>query len=111
MSVLLLYTRIWTFPSVRRAVRWLFVVVLAYNTFVLATMVTACIPLRAFWDFEARQQPGSYCHPVAVWWANVYMHIITDFLIYLLPMPVIFRVRFPTRQKVLLFILFAFGFL
>ena len=46
-----------------------------------------------------------------MWLANTYLHIITDFLIYLLPMPVIFCLRFPRRQKVLLFVLFAFGFL
>jgi len=106
---MLLYIRIWKFPGVRRAAYALLALVMIYNILVIAMVATACIPLRAFWDFELMQT--SYCHHKNVWWANTYMHIIVDFLIYLLPMPVIFKVRFQRRQKVLLFVLFAFGFL
>lgn len=83
-------------------------IVALYNIFVTASVVTFCVPLQAFWDFSIK---GAYCHPKSVFWANTYMHIIVDFLIYLLPMPIILRVQFPRRQKVLLFVLFAFGFL
>lgn len=80
-----------------------------YKTIIIAAVATACIPLQAFWDFELQKR--SYCHAKAVWWFTTYMHVITDFLTYLLPMPIIFSVQFPKRQKILLFILFAFGFL
>jgi hypothetical protein len=81
---------------------------MVYNILVVVMVFTACIPLHAFWDFTVA---GAYCHAKSIWWANTYLHVITDFMIYLLPMPVILRLRFPTRQKVLLFVLFAFGFL
>ncbi len=110
VSILLLYIRIWTFPYVHRAAYALLAIVMLYNIFVLATLATACVPLRAFWEFELQLQ-GAYCHSKDIYWANTYLHIITDFLIYLLPMPVIMRARFPRKQKILLFVLFAFGFL
>jgi len=110
VSILLLFLRIWTFPRVNRAAFLLLIVVMLYNAAVFATVLTACIPLRAFWDFELQRQ-GAYCHAKAIWWANTYVHVITDFMIYLIPMPVILRARFPRRQKILLFVLFAFGFL
>ena len=109
VSIMLLYLRIWNFPWVRRAAYGLLTLVVIYNILVIILVATACIPLRAFWDFELQQT--SYCHAKDIWWANTYLHIIFDFLIYLLPMPVIFHVRFPKKQKVLLLVLFAFGFL
>ncbi|KAK3360631.1 hypothetical protein B0T25DRAFT_496594 [Lasiosphaeria hispida] len=109
VSILLLYIRIWTFPWVRRASYGLLALVMVYNVCVFVLVFTACVPLQAFWDF-ALQAQGAYCHSKDIWWANTYLHVITDFMIYLLPMPVIFQVRFPKRQKILLFVLFAFGF-
>lgn len=105
-SILVLYLRIWTYPWVRRCTWALIGIIFAYNTFVFISIFTACIPLEAFWNFGVT----GYCHAKSVWWANTYLHIGTDFLIYLLPMPIIFRLRFPRRQKALLFMLFAFGF-
>jgi hypothetical protein len=108
VSILVLYHRIWNYPWIRNAAKALLVIVLVYKSLIFIVCITACIPLRAFWDFEL--QKTSYCHGKPIWWAATYLHIITDFLTYLLPMPVIFRVRFPIRQKILLFVLFAFGF-
>ncbi|KAK3356514.1 hypothetical protein B0T25DRAFT_497110 [Lasiosphaeria hispida] len=96
VSIMLLYIRIWTIPWVRRTAHVLLALVLVYNTLVVAMVATACVPLSAFWDFTIQ--------------ANTYLHVIVDFMIYLLPMPVILRVRFPRRQKALLLVLFAFGF-
>ncbi|PKS10096.1 hypothetical protein jhhlp_001846 [Lomentospora prolificans] len=107
-AILILYLRIWTYPWVRRCTWILMAIIVAYNMFVFVSIFIACIPLEAFWDFTV---PSKYCHTTDVWFANTYLHIATDFLIYFLPMPVILRLRFPRRQKILLFVLFAFGFL
>lgn len=111
VSIMLLYIRIWNLPWVRRVAYVLLAGVLIYNALVVVMVVTACLPLHAFWDFSLQMSGTVYCHDKRIWWANTYLHVIFDFFIYLLPMPVIFQVRFPSRQKVLLFILFAFGFL
>ena len=110
VSILLLYIRIWTYPWVQYTAKWLLAIVMVYNVLVTVAVCTACVPLSAFWDFTLQLSGKAYCHPKSIWWANTAMHVITDFLIYLLPMPVIFTVRFPKRQKALLFVLFAFGF-
>ena len=52
----------------------------------------------------------SSCDVRSIWHANTYLHIIIDCMIYLLPISFILRVLFPTKQKVLLFVFFAFGF-
>ncbi|KAK0655024.1 hypothetical protein B0T16DRAFT_3230 [Cercophora newfieldiana] len=110
VSILLLFLRIWTFPRVNRAAFYLLIVVMIYNILVIVTVLTACVPLRAFWDFELQFSGTAYCHAKVIWWLNTYLHVVSDFLIYMIPMPVIVRARFPKRQKTLLFVLFAFGF-
>ncbi len=109
MSILLLYIRIWTFTWVRRTTFVLLVIIMVYNIFVIIAILTACIPLRAFWDLTVQQD--AYCHALGLWWAVAVLHIATDFMIYLLPVTVIVQLRFPRRQKMLLLVLFAFGFL
>ncbi|KAK4042050.1 hypothetical protein C8A01DRAFT_44933 [Parachaetomium inaequale] len=107
VTIMLLYIRIWTLPWVRRTAYGLLALAIIYNILVVAMVATACVPLSAFWGFSIK---SAYCHVKNIWWANTYLHIIIDFFIYLLPMPVILRVHFPNRQKVLLFVLFALGF-
>lgn len=107
-AILVLYLRIWTHPWMKRCTWALIAIITAYNIFVFVSIFTACIPLEAYWDFTVR---ASHCHPISVWLANTYLHIATDFLIYFLPMPIIFRLTLPRQQKALVFVLFAFGFL
>ncbi|KAK3339821.1 hypothetical protein B0T25DRAFT_489625 [Lasiosphaeria hispida] len=109
ISITMLYIRIWNVPWARRAAYALLAVVVIYNVLTIVMVLTACVPLAAFWDFELLSR-GAYCHNKSMWWAKTYLQVIVDFLIYLLPMPVIIRVKFQTRQKVLLFVLFAMGF-
>jgi len=106
----MLYIRIWNVPWVRRTAYALMAIVVTYNVLTIIMVLTACVPLKAFWDLDVLSQ-GAYCHHKNLWWAKTYLQVIIDFLIYLLPMPVIIRVKFQTRQKVLLIVLFAMGFL
>ncbi|OIW30360.1 hypothetical protein CONLIGDRAFT_366305 [Coniochaeta ligniaria NRRL 30616] len=108
-SILLLYARILTYQHARYAVYVILVVVTLSNIWAFAVVMTACIPLAAFWDFT--QAAGAYCHPRSFWWANTGLHMATDFLIFGLPMPIIFHLNASPRQKVLLYGIFAFGFL
>ncbi|KAH8908344.1 hypothetical protein BR93DRAFT_944032 [Coniochaeta sp. PMI_546] len=108
-SILLLYARILTYQHARYAVYVIMVVVMLSNVWTFVVVMTACIPLAAFWDYT--QAAGAYCHPRSFWWANTGLHMATDFLIFALPMPIIFHLNASLRQKVLLYGIFAFGFL
>lgn len=108
-SILLLYARILTYQHARYAVYAILVVVTISNVWSFVVVMTACIPLAAFWD--PALAAGAYCHPRSFWWSNTGLHMATDFLIFALPMPIIFRLNASIRQKVLLYSTFAFGFL
>ncbi|KAK0727766.1 hypothetical protein B0T26DRAFT_766369 [Lasiosphaeria miniovina] len=100
VSILLLYIRILSYQHARYAVYAITaVIVLTNGLWTMVTVVTACMPLRAFWDPTV---PGAYCRPAAFWFANTGMHIGTDVLLYILPLPIIVNLHVRTRQKIAL---------
>ncbi|KAK3935172.1 Phosphoglucosamine mutase [Diplogelasinospora grovesii] len=105
ISILFLYLRVLTYDYVRKATYVALAIVITYNFWAFCMYLTMCIPIAKMWD---RSLDG-YCHPVSVWWALTYLHIITDFVIFLIPMPVILTMTIPTRQKVGLSLVFATG--
>ena len=108
MSILLLYLQIFTHFWVRRATQVILALVVITNIWSVVVTLTACIPLAAFWDLSIQ---GAYCHPVSFFWANTGMHMGTDYLIFIAPLPAIWGLTLPRRQKIVLVGIFALGFL
>jgi hypothetical protein len=108
VAILLLYIHIFTLMWVRRAGQIILAIVIVTSLWAVAATLTACIPLQAFWDPSIRP---SFCQPYQVWWGNTGLHMVTDFLIFLLPLPAVWKLRLPLKQKVILFGVFALGFL
>ncbi|KAJ9143087.1 hypothetical protein NKR23_g6711 [Pleurostoma richardsiae] len=108
VSILLLYLHIFSFHWVRVAAKVVLAVVVLSNLYIMAVVFTACVPLKAFWDYTLRG--SAYCQPNSMWWSNTGLHMSTDFLIWALPLPIIGSLRLPRREKVVLLGLFAMGF-
>ncbi|KAK4176027.1 hypothetical protein QBC36DRAFT_387776 [Triangularia setosa] len=109
LSILLLYLRLLSYQNSRYLVHFILSVVLLTNgLWTLSTVVTACLPLAAFWDKAS--YPNAYCHPRSFWLGNTGLHIGTDILLYVLPLPVIVNLQMRRRQKVALYGIFALGF-
>jgi hypothetical protein len=83
------------------------IVILTNGLWTLGTVVTACTPLRAFWEPAL---PNASCLPSSYWFANTALHIGTDILLYILPLPVIINLQVKTRQKIALYSILALGF-
>lgn len=108
LSILLLYMRTLTYDWVQRALWFLLTMVLLTGLTGIGLIFTACIPLQAYWD---RMADATYCHTLQAYSAILGIQLGTDFLIFLLPLPVIWSMRAPKDQKILLLTLFSFGFL
>lgn len=97
-----------TYNYIRWAAYVLLAIVVIYNLLGFISTMTLCIPLEAFWDPSV---PG-HCHSAPVYlWLAIGFHIGTDFLIFLLPIPVVVRMMAPLGQKIMLLLIFALGFL
>ncbi|GJC87770.1 hypothetical protein ColLi_10608 [Colletotrichum liriopes] len=110
ISILLLYIRILTYDLVRLLGKILLGTVIVSHAWIIVSILTTCIPLSAAWDFDPLG-PAVYCHPISVFWGNACLHLVTDFLIFLLPLPVISSMRLPRRQKMGLYFVFCLAFL
>jgi len=107
ISILLLYIRVLKHQYACWAAWGMLVVVVGYNIFGLVEDFIICAPLAAYWDPSV----GSCQPPGSVMWALICLHIATDFLIFLIPLPVVFRMKLPLKQKIGLSLTFALGFL
>jgi hypothetical protein len=107
ISILMLYRRILIYDWARVLTNSLLAITAICGVWTFIAVLTACIPLPAFWDLSI----SGFCHDYRWWLSPTLTHIITDFLIYLLPSPVIWTLRLRLRLKALLYSLFAFGFL
>ncbi|OAA63522.1 hypothetical protein SPI_03685 [Niveomyces insectorum RCEF 264] len=117
LSILMLYIQLFYHSWIRPASLGLLAVVALSQIWVLYVIFSACTPLAAFWDPalaaagpDASSSSGSSCHPQVYWLSNQYLLIATDFLVFLLPLPVVWTLKVRRRQKILLVFLFALGF-
>ena len=54
---------------------------------------------------------GRCITPLAVWYLTSIMNIVTDFVVFVIPIPAIIKLRLAKRQKLLVATLFCLGFL
>lgn len=108
VSILLLYLRSLTYEWTKISLWILMAVVVVTGLAYIGVVATACLPLHALWDDAAH---AAYCHPREVYYAIAGLQIGTDFLIFLLPLPVVWSMRSPRDQKAVLITVFSFGFL
>ena len=108
ISILLLYRRVLTHSWARRAAWVLLAVVVIYNILYLVSTATLCIPIEALWNPAVKGR----CHTgPLIMWVAIGLHIVTDFLIFALPVPVVLSMTATQPQRIILLLIFALGFL
>ncbi|KAF7535599.1 hypothetical protein G7054_g5239 [Neopestalotiopsis clavispora] len=72
------------------------------------SLVFACRPLAASWDPNLAET-AQCLHRPAIYVATAGIGVFTDVILLALPIPVIVRLNMPTRQKIVVLLLFAVG--
>jgi len=111
ISILCLYLRALRYSYVTLATKIILVVVILTHLWIIASLFTVCVPLDAFWDRSKFQKGSTYCHTFAVYWSHSGINIATDFLIFVLPLTVLRKLRIRRRRKVALGGVFLLAFL
>jgi len=108
MSILVSYLRIAPEKSLFRRLVWatLAVVVLALFVFFIL-LWTQCIPISSYWNLFASNRDCLPEGPPLM--AQIVVNVVTDFIIYVLPMPTLFHLSLPSSQRIGLMILFGVG--
>lgn len=106
VSILLFYLRKFeSYPKLRHMAWTLLIFVVSMTCVVFAVMITACVPLRKYWN-PATQ---GHCQPEGVWWAIAGFNALSDLCIFILPLPVVYRLQLPRQQKLSLVMVFIVG--
>ncbi len=107
LSIMFLYLRIMVHGPQRIANYVLLGIIVACNIWVFINNFIQCIPLEALWNDAVH---GS-CLGLSVTIGNSVLHIITDFFIFLLPIPTLIKLKINKKQKIGLVVVFSLGFL
>ncbi|KAK3349735.1 hypothetical protein B0T25DRAFT_248534 [Lasiosphaeria hispida] len=108
VSILLLYLDIFNGTTLRRTTYAVLAAVAIWGTWTLFSSIFFCWPIRAFWHTDMTEKT---CLPRAKFFVEIWLHFALDFIIFLLPIPVIRSMTLPARQKLWLYFVFALGFL
>lgn len=111
LSILMLYLRVLTYSGARYIVMVVIAFVVGYNIWGMYALATQCTPAAAAWDIRVAAEPGVRCRGNDHLWTVVSLHISSDFIIFSIPLPIVWRLRMPLRRKVGLLGVFALGFL
>ncbi|KAL1837278.1 hypothetical protein VTJ49DRAFT_4064 [Mycothermus thermophilus] len=107
VSICLLYLRILRFRHARYVIWGLLAAVVIFALYGLYGIFTACRPLHLYWTYPPNSTGA--CRPKQDWIINTSFHIATDVIMYILPLPLVLRMRAPGGQKMVLYAILALG--
>lgn len=108
-SALSLYLRLSPNKKFRRVTLIMMAIVTAQATANVLTCIFQCLPVSYVWE---QVTPGSHGKCVQInefYLANAALNILTDFMTYTLPMPMLWELQLPKRQKIGLIAILGLG--
>lgn len=109
MSFTLQYRRIFgsSSPTADKVCRWFFVFLIVWAGVQSILLGLSCLPLAVIVPSMA----DKCLNTVPVWYISQSLNVVTDFLIFSVPLPYVYKLTMPTKEKVLVFGIFSLGFL
>ncbi len=108
ISIVLMYRRIFVGVGMRRATLIALLVLIAWGIALIVSLAMICLPIEALWDPTVQ----GHCMPfVPAFFAPAVINMVTDFSIFLLPLPAIKQLQLPLKQKIILSFILCLGLL
>jgi hypothetical protein len=107
LSILLLYLRISPERKFRIAVQLVIAIVVGYNLASAFANLFSCNPISKTWDVSITE--GSCINRPLFYFANAGANIGTDVIMIVLPIPMLWNLQLPMRQKLALIGIFMAG--
>ena len=105
-SVLLFYRRLFPSKSVMKILQVVASVVLAWQIAIIAGYTWECRPVQKAWDTTV---PGTCIDLKKLWLGNAIPNILTDIVVIIIPLPLIWNLHLPRFQRLLLCGVFLTG--
>ncbi|SPO04190.1 related to integral membrane protein [Cephalotrichum gorgonifer] len=106
ISILLQYRRIFTGTIIHQITTYAIGFLCAWTVTIAFLLSLICIPVAAFWDSSVK---GRCLNSLTVWYVMASFNLVTDILLFIMPMPMIRSLQLPRKQKYTLVIVFSLG--
>jgi len=106
ISIILQYLRVFVGDGTRRACWIVLAVTVIYSLQATLVQIFNCVPVAGFWDFTI---PARCVNKTVVWFIYATVNILLDLAILILPMPALWSLKMPTKQRLLVISIFALG--
>ncbi|KAI4089843.1 MAG: hypothetical protein LQ344_005102 [Seirophora lacunosa] len=106
VAILLFYLRLNPDRQFRRSVYVVLALTLSYVLALGLAILLQCNPPAKFWTPSIE---GKCLDGTKLYLANAILNVIFDFMVLLVPIPMLLRLKVPTRQKVVIGALFSLG--
>ena len=107
LAILILYLRTFATRLLRRAVWIVGAIVITNGVGIFVSVCTYCTPIAHFWD--PRGVPGHCVNEVIATTMYSLTLMVTDLIIYVMPMPIIWKLKMTTRRKIETILVFMVG--
>lgn len=111
ISICLLLLRLVTRPIYRWSLWGIGIFIAVYNTICIFTIIFACIPVAANWDYSL--MTTAKCFSMSTYRGlgilNSAVSMFTDVLLVILPMPIIYHLQIERRAKLVLIAIMSLG--
>ncbi|KAF2686747.1 hypothetical protein K458DRAFT_476511, partial [Lentithecium fluviatile CBS 122367] len=107
ISFLIHYRRLFPGPRTQQVCFWLLIFIVFWGVVQEFILAFGCIPLSLI----IPSMTGKCLYTLPIWYTTSSMNIVTDFAIFIVPIPSVLELQMQTRKKVLLCGLFGLGFL
>lgn len=111
ISLLLLYHRIFIIPAMKITAKIGIIISVFWTMAWIFITIFQCKPVQYFWEEVTFDAESRCLDPITVIEAQVVTDILLDFAILVLPIPVIWKLHLPLRQRLSLLGLFLLGLL
>ncbi|WQF84422.1 hypothetical protein CDEST_09436 [Colletotrichum destructivum] len=107
VSLLIFYFRLSPQRWFKQAVWASLAIIAAYSVGIFFALVFACDPIAMSWDITITE--GTCINRPSLYIATAAANIISDLILFALPIPIVVKLQIPRRQKIGLFFIFAVG--
>ena len=107
LSFLLQYQRIFQDKFTRRVSLYMMIYLVVWGVAQEFLVGFACTPIPDLYP----ERKGHCIRSEVVWYLTSVMNIVTDFIIFLTPIPAVKRLQLRRKQKILISAIFCLGFL
>jgi hypothetical protein len=107
ISILLQYLRVFVQKNFQIACYVLIALVTACSLWAIFSGIFMCIPISHFWESSVQ---GECMNRLGVWYSAAGVNAATDFATAILPLPLVGTLPISKQQKILLMVVFGFGF-